>query len=99
MLFPQLIKAEGTDLQAVVISRSGRTSEAVRAAKVLREELQIPTAGITCAQTSQLERACDSTIVVRAADEQSTVMTRSFTSMLLSLQVLAARHAGERSVC
>ena len=94
LLFPQLIKAEGTDLQAVVISRSGRTSEAVRAAKVLRDELHIPTVGITCAQASELERACDSTIVVRSADEQSTVMTRSFTSMLISLQILAARHAG-----
>jgi glucosamine--fructose-6-phosphate aminotransferase (isomerizing) len=94
LLFPKLIQAEGADLQAVVISRSGRTSEAVRAASVLREELRIPTVGITCARASELAQACDTTIVLNAADEQSTVMTRSFTSMLLSLQVLAARHAG-----
>lgn len=94
LLFPKLLQAEGRDLQAVVISRSGRTSEAVRAANVLKHDLQIPTVGITCAQRSELERACDRTIVLRAADEQSTVMTRSFTSMLLSLQILAARRAG-----
>lgn len=93
LLFPKFIQAEGTDLQAVVISRSGRTSEAVRAASVLRRDLQVPTIGITCAEDSQLARTCDSAIVLRAADEQSTVMTRSFTSMLLSLQVLAARRA------
>jgi len=93
LLFPKFIQAEGADLQAVVISRSGRTSEAVRAAGVLRRELQIATIGITCAENSELARACDSAIVLRAADEQSTVMTRSFTSMLLSLQVLAARQA------
>jgi glutamine---fructose-6-phosphate transaminase (isomerizing) len=93
LLFPKLLQAEGADLQAVVISRSGRTSEAVRAATVLRNELRIPTAGITCAQNSDLERACDASIVLGVADEQSTVMTRSFTSMLLSLQVLAARRA------
>jgi glutamine---fructose-6-phosphate transaminase (isomerizing) len=94
LLFPKLIQAEGADLQAVVISRSGRTSEAVRAASVLRKELRIATAGITCAQNSELAKACDTTIVLGAADEQSTVMTRSFTSMLISLQVLAARRAG-----
>ncbi len=91
LLFPDLLRAEAPNLQAVVISRSGRTSEAVRAATVLRSELHIPTAGITCAHNSELESACDTSIVLRDADEQSTVMTRSFTSMLLSLQVLAAR--------
>jgi glucosamine--fructose-6-phosphate aminotransferase (isomerizing) len=94
LLVPKLLQAGGTDAQAVVVSRSGRTSEALRAAKVLRQELRISTVGITCAQNSELERACDASIVLRAADEQSTVMTRSFTSMLLSLQVLAARRAG-----
>jgi glutamine---fructose-6-phosphate transaminase (isomerizing) len=94
LLFPKFIQAEGADLQAVVISRSGKTSEAVRAAKALRRELQVPTIGITCADASELARVCDFTIVLRAADEQSMVMTRSFTSMLLSLQVLAARRSG-----
>jgi glutamine---fructose-6-phosphate transaminase (isomerizing) len=91
LLFPDLLRAEAPHLQAVVISRSGRTSEAVRAVNVLRNELHVSTAGITCAQNSELERACDTTIVLREADEQSTVMTRSFTSMLLSLQVVASR--------
>jgi glutamine---fructose-6-phosphate transaminase (isomerizing) len=94
LLFPKLLQTEGADLQAVVISRSGRTSEAVRAAKSLRQELKIPALGITCALNSELELACDASIVLNVADEQSTVMTRSFTSMLLSLQVLAARRAG-----
>lgn len=94
LLFPKLLEAGGKDLQAVVISRSGRTSEAVRAAAVLRQDLKVPAFGITCAEDSELERACDLAIVLQAADEKSTVMTRSFTSMLLTLQVLAARQAG-----
>lgn len=94
LLFPRLVQAEGAGLQAVVISRSGRTSEAVRAAQVLRGALRITTVGITCADKSELEAACDATIVLRAADEQSTVMTRSFTSMLLTLQALAAQCGG-----
>jgi glucosamine--fructose-6-phosphate aminotransferase (isomerizing) len=94
LLYPQLLLAEGPDVQAVVISRSGRTTEAVRAANALRKDLQIPAIGITCTKNSALEQACDASIILRAADDQSMVMTRSFTSMLLSLQILAARHAG-----
>lgn len=94
LLFPELLNA-GAKLRTVVISRSGRTSEAVRAAKVLSEDLQMEVLGITCAENSELEQACAESIVLSAADEQSTVMTRSFTSMLLSLQFLAARRAGK----
>jgi glucosamine--fructose-6-phosphate aminotransferase (isomerizing) len=95
LLFPGLLSATGGQTQAVVISRSGRTSEAVRAAKVLSEELQIATLGITCAMNSELQQICSESIVLSAADENSTVMTRSFTSMLLCLQFLAAKHAGK----
>ncbi len=97
LLYPELIRVEGKDLQVVVISRSGRTSEAVRAAAVLRRDLQLPTVGITCSRNTALEAECDLTLVLRSADEQSTVMTRSFTSMLLSLQYLAARHGDNHS--
>ena len=90
LLYPKLLQSQGAQPYAIVISRSGRTSEAIRAANVLRKDLHIPTVGITCAEKSELESACDLSLVLRAADEQSTVMTRSFTSMLLTLQLLAA---------
>jgi glutamine---fructose-6-phosphate transaminase (isomerizing) len=94
LLYPGLTRLGATDVQALVISRSGRTSEAVRAAQVLRKEMRLPTMGVTCAEESELEAECDSTLVLSAADEKSTVMTRSFTSMLISLQWLAAEHSG-----
>jgi glutamine---fructose-6-phosphate transaminase (isomerizing) len=96
LLYPKLFQSANAHPHAIVISRSGRTSEAVRAAKALRDELHVPTVGITCAENSQLEQACDQSIVLPDADEKSTVMTRSFTSMLLTLQVLAARHSGNQ---
>ena len=95
VLQPDLVMAEGDNMQAVVISRSGKTSEAVRAAGVLRNHLRIPTIGITCAENSPLEQACERSMVLRAADEKSTVMTRSFTGMLITLQSLAAMRAGK----
>ena len=99
LLYPALTRSNSTDLRAIVISRSGRTSEAVRAAHVLRKKMQIPTIGITCAEKSELEGECDSTLVLKTADEKSTVMTRSFTSMLISLQWTAARRAGNAEFC
>lgn len=95
LLHGQLLRAEGDSVQAVVISRSGRTSEAVRAAQRLRNDLNIPAIGISCAKDSDLERACNVSLVLNEADEKSTVMTRSFTSMLLALQSLAGRRAGD----
>lgn len=92
LLFPELLRSEGAGLRAFAISRSGQTSETVRAARILKE-MGIPTVGVSCARDSDLEKACERTIVLTNCDEKSTVMTRSFTSMLLSLQFLAARFA------
>jgi len=75
----------------VAISRSGRTSETLRAASLLRTELQIPTIGITCEANSELEAICERTIALTGCEEKSTVMTQSFSSMLMSLQFLAAQ--------
>jgi len=93
LLFREASYLQPDALQSVIISRSGSTSEAVRAAAMLSQELRIPTIGITCAENSALERACDQTILVSAADEKGIVMTRSFTTMLMTLQHLAARTA------
>jgi glucosamine--fructose-6-phosphate aminotransferase (isomerizing) len=87
-LFPQLtLVAE--DCIPVLISRSGRTSEVLKVAEAFRER-NIATLGISCAPNQTLEKLVSSAIVLPAADEQSTVMTRSFTSMLMALQALAA---------
>lgn len=94
LLFPETLRPEKQDTCAVAISRSGRTSETLRAASVLQRELKIPTIGITCEAASELETICERTIVLTDCKEKSTVMTSSFTSMLLSLQYLASRLHG-----
>jgi glucosamine--fructose-6-phosphate aminotransferase (isomerizing) len=91
MFFPDAALLRTPGLQAVIISRSGQTSEALRAAELLRREHKVPTLGITCGSGTPLEATTDLCLVLRSADEKSPVMTRSFTSMLLSLQFLAAR--------
>ena len=93
LLFTDLAYTKVSGLQSVIISRSGHTSEAVRAASLLSRQLLVPTLGITCTADSALEQACDQTIRISAANEKSWVMTRSFSTMLLALQHLAARKA------
>ena len=95
LLFPQLAQLDQRQTQAVVISRSGRTSEALRAAEILSQVHLVPTLGITCTSGSELARVCDVTMTLDAADEKSMVMTRSFSSMLLGLLHLGASHMND----
>ncbi|MGC9987315.1 MAG: SIS domain-containing protein [Terriglobales bacterium] len=94
LMYPGLTLHAGRDYIPVVISRSGRTSEAVRAARMLEKDSNLRTIAITCADGQPLEPVCSVTLKLLDADEQSTVMTRSFTSMLLGLQYLAATVSG-----
>jgi glutamine---fructose-6-phosphate transaminase (isomerizing) len=97
LLFPEVVLAAKNNWVPVLISRSGRTSEVLKAAEFLRVR-GISTLGISCAPGQALEKLVTSAIVLPAADEQSMVMTRSFTSMLMALQALAARLAGKNDV-
>ena len=98
LLFPDLVLADAEDLAAVVISRSGSTSEAVQAARLLEREKNIRVLAVTGTPDQPLEQIATATLPLLACDEQSTVMTRSFTSMLLGLQYLAACQADDSSL-
>lgn len=97
LLYPALTLHAGPNYIPVVISRSGRTSEAVRVAQALERDHNLRTIAITCADGQPLDSAATVTLKLLGADEQSTVMTRSFTSMLLGLQYLAATVSGNHA--
>jgi len=90
LLFPHIALAGRRGIVPVLISRSGRTTEVVKARDYLERERGIPTIAITCAADQSLAQNSRFPVVLSAAEEQSTVMTRSFSSMLLGLQYLAA---------
>jgi glutamine---fructose-6-phosphate transaminase (isomerizing) len=98
LLFPELVLQDAEDLAAVVISRSGRTSEAVQAARLLEREKNIRVLAVTGTPDQPLEQIATATLPLLPCDEQSTVMTRSFTSMLLGLQYLAACQADDSTL-
>jgi glucosamine--fructose-6-phosphate aminotransferase (isomerizing) len=90
LLYPALTLSGAGDYVPIMISRSGRTSEVVRAARLLERDRDVRTIAITCTEGQPLEVECTLTLKLLDADEQSMVMTRSFTSMLLGLQYLTA---------
>jgi glucosamine--fructose-6-phosphate aminotransferase (isomerizing) len=56
---------------------------------MLEDDRDIRTLAVTCTGDQPLEQISTRTLALLPADEESTVMTRSFTSMLLGLQYLA----------
>jgi glutamine---fructose-6-phosphate transaminase (isomerizing) len=81
--------------QVVLMSRSGETTEVLRAAELLQKHRTVQTLGVTCNPQSPLEKLCTHSFKLTWADEKSTVMTRSFTAILLAFQRLALQFVGD----
>ncbi len=90
-LFPKSVfslnKEKGVN---VIISRSGTTTEALLAAQKINTFPQFSTCAISCRPESTLVKECDFSLTIPEADEKSVVMTQSFTSMLLLIQLVAS---------
>lgn len=84
--------------QVVFVSRSGETTEVMRAAKLLQKRSDVRTLGVTCNTASPFEQLCTHTFTLPWADEKSTVMTRSFTSIMLSFQRFGAQLHGDAAL-
>ncbi|HWH58799.1 MAG TPA: SIS domain-containing protein [Terriglobales bacterium] len=97
LLFPEIVSKRNK--VAVLFSRSGRTTEAVKAMDLLNARDDLQTITVTCAPDSAFASRGQFPLVLAAAYEQSTVMTRSFSSMLMGLQFLAAKLASKPEVC
>jgi glucosamine--fructose-6-phosphate aminotransferase (isomerizing) len=74
----------------IIISRSGTTTEALWAAKKIKSLMHFLTCAVSCRPESTLIQECDYSLTTPEADEKSVVMTRSFTTMLLLLQLVAS---------
>jgi len=81
--------------QIVLMSRSGETTEVLRAAELLQSHKGVQTLAVTCNPQSVLEKLCTHTFKLDWADEKSTVMTRSFTAILLAFQRLGLRFVSD----
>lgn len=73
---------------AVAVSRSGATTETLRALEVLARGGS-PTIGVTTKRDTPMDELCDLVVHVTGASEASTVQTRSFSAQFLVAQALA----------
>jgi len=96
LLYPQLVlPSSGKAAFPVLISRSGRTSEVLQVAEYLQQQ-QIEFLALTCDGN---ELAVTSRRILQLpVHEKSTVMTSSFTSMLIAMQYLAAWFVGRNDI-
>jgi len=94
LLYRDGIALPGRDQLLLTLSRSGETTETLRAQQAFRA------AGgsaltITCDSGSSLAQSADHVLAIDAAQERSVAQTRSFSSMALVVQLLAAELAGQ----
>jgi fructoselysine-6-P-deglycase FrlB-like protein len=79
--------------RAVIISRSGTTTEAIAAARRMRLEV-VPTTAITAVADSPVAAEVDNVVVLEFADERSVVQTRFATSVLALLRASLGEDLG-----
>jgi glucosamine--fructose-6-phosphate aminotransferase (isomerizing) len=89
LLFPALVMPPDGKTLLVTISRSGRTSETVRATQAYRGQQKGAVLNIGCYDEA-LAGLSDLSLVIAEGQEESVVQTRSFSSMLVAAQAAIA---------
>jgi glucosamine--fructose-6-phosphate aminotransferase (isomerizing) len=88
-LFPKGILVPNRRTLAILLSRSGETTEVLHALDYLQDQ-GIKTLGITCSGESPLASRSDLALVLSPVTERAVATTRSVTGMILTLQLIAA---------
>jgi glucosamine--fructose-6-phosphate aminotransferase (isomerizing) len=91
-VYPDIL---GQQVLLVALSRSGWTTETLRAVQRHRER-NLPVLAVTCYGDSLLAQRSDATLAAEEVREQSIPQTRSFSSMYLAAQFIAGTTAGDK---
>ena len=94
LLFPDSIFLDGCKYALITVSRSGTTTETLRAQEAFKATCDGPVITVTCDSGSPLARDADLAFAIDSASEMSVAQTRSFSSMCVVLQQMAAALAG-----
>ena len=90
MLFPETVLPTAGRPVLLIASRSGETTETVRAAETFAKRFPGHTILIGCRSESRMGRLADLAIVIPEGNEVVIPQTRSFSSMYLAAQYLVA---------
>jgi glucosamine--fructose-6-phosphate aminotransferase (isomerizing) len=88
-LFSTSVLSSRRKTLAVLLSRSGKTTEVVQALEALRG-MGVRTIGITCTPESPLALGSEVALVLTPVEERAVATTRSLSGMILALQLMAA---------
>lgn len=94
LLFPESIFLAGRKYALITVSRSGATTETLRAGTAFKSRSGGPAITVTCDSGSPLALEADLAFAINSASEKSVAQTRSFSSMCVLLQQMAAALAG-----
>jgi glucosamine--fructose-6-phosphate aminotransferase (isomerizing) len=97
LLNPQIIIRENIPQLLVAISRSGTTTETIKAAEKFKVEQRGNVIGITCYDTALVDLS-DGSLVIPEGREESVAQTRSFASMYVAANAFFARMAGRKDL-
>lgn len=95
ILFPQSNFDQNHKTLLICVSRSGTTRETVEAARLFQQHASGSILVVTCQSDSPLAQQADLLMAIDAAQEQSRVQTRSFSSMAVVITALAAALGGQ----
>ena len=94
LLFPESIFLKERKYALITVSRSGATTETLRAGTAFKSRIGGPVITVTCDSGSPLALEADLAFAIDSASEKSVAQTRSFSSMCVLLQQMAAALAG-----
>jgi glutamine---fructose-6-phosphate transaminase (isomerizing) len=88
----------GDPLLLVAVSRSGETTETLRAVQAFREAKRGPVLTLSCYAGRALAGMGDANVVLTAAQEHSIAQTRAFSTLYIVTLYLAALQAGRHDL-
>jgi glucosamine--fructose-6-phosphate aminotransferase (isomerizing) len=87
-LYPEMTVNKSGNTLLVAISRSGETTEILKAVEQVSRTTNTKSVTVTCYPDSPLAKATDFALIAQQAQEIGLAQTRSFTSMLIATQHL-----------
>ena len=94
-LFPETWVPSEPAIRGIAVSRSGTTTETIRAADYLARTWDAQIAAVTCYSDTPLEERSSVTLISPEGREESIAQTRSFSSMLVGCVALAYLAGGQ----
>ncbi|GHO85085.1 SIS domain-containing protein [Dictyobacter formicarum] len=90
LFFPATVVAPDSKPLLLAISRSGHTTETIRATQAFKKHHNGPVVTIGCYPEAELVGLSDLALIIDDGQEQSVVQTRSFSAMLVAAQAATA---------